>query len=319
MLNEYRMGYVPYALQNVFDGTMTPSAVKNNSYAYAFWCRALYQRLCSRIEFDLPEEWQRARDFFEACLFARGFVAVFDTKQYGVTFQPANLSGFDWFYQPTTALVSNPKMSKTFTIGKDCELIKLTNDYNGITSIITYYAEKLATLDGAVNMAIVNSKLAYVFGAKNKAAAQSIKAIFDKINEGEPTVVYDKAITEGLGDEDPFVFLDRQSLKNSYITSDLLSDAQTLLNQFDNEIGIPTLPAEKKERMITDEANARQADCSARITLWDECLRNSIKTVNKKFGLNIKFNFRTYDVTSDIESDKGDDAKWELHPLQWQG
>ena len=99
----------------------------------------------------------------------------------------------------------------------------------------------------------------------------------------------------------------------------LLSDAQTLLNQFDNEIGIPTLPAEKKERMITDEANARQADCSARITLWDECLRNSIKTVNKKFGLNIKFNFRTYDVTSDIESDKGDSEKWELQPLQWQG
>ena len=36
MYNEYRMGYVPYALQNVFSGTMTPSAVKNNSYAYAF-------------------------------------------------------------------------------------------------------------------------------------------------------------------------------------------------------------------------------------------------------------------------------------------
>ena len=319
MYNEYRMGYIPYALQNVFSGTMTPSAVKNNSYAYAFWCRALYQRLCSRIEFTLPDEWNRGRDFFEACLFARGFVAVFDTKQYGVTFQPANLSGYDWFEQPTKALVSNPKMSKTFTIGEDCELIKLTNDYKGVTDIITYYAEKLATLDGAVNMAIVNSKLAYVFGAKNKAAADSIKAIFDRINEGEPTVVYDKAITEGLGDEDPFLFLDRQSLKNSYITSDLLNDAQTILNQFDNEIGIPTLPAEKRERMITDEANARQADCNARIALWDECLRNSINAVNKKFNINIKYNFRTYDVNSDIESDEGEKPTWVLQESQWQG
>ena len=318
MNNEYIMGYIPYALQNVFSGTMTPSSAKNNSYAYAFWCRNLYQRLCSRIEFELPEEWQRARDFFEACLYARGFVAVFNTKKYGVTFQPANLSGFDWFYQPTKAMVSNPKMSKTFTIGEDCELIKLTNDYQGVTSIITYYAEKLAILDGAVNMAIVNSKFAYVFGAKNKAAAYSIKAIFDRINEGEPTVVYDKAITEGLGDEDPFVFLDRQSLKNSYITTDLLNDAQTILNQFDNEIGIPTLPAEKRERMITDEANARQADCSARITLWDECLRNSIKAVNKKFNINIKYNFRTYDVNSDIELGEEDKPAWVLRESQWQ-
>lgn len=320
MHNDLKMGFIPYALQNVFDGVQTPSAVKNNSYAYAFWCRALYQRLCSRIEFDLPEDWNRAKDFFEACLFARGFVAVFDTKEYGITFQPATLSGYDWFYQPTKAIVSNPKLSKEFTIGKDCSLIRISNDYAGLISLVTYYAEKLATLDGAVNMAIINSKFAYVLGAKNKAAARSIEMIFDKINKGEPTVVFDKAVTEGLGDEEPFEFLDRASLKNSYITSDLLSDWQTLLNQFDNEIGIPTLPAEKRERMITDEANARQADCNARISLWDECLKNSINETNKMFGTDIKYKFKTYDVNEEVTEESGKDGeKWELRSLPWQG
>lgn len=319
MHNDYRMGFIPYALQNVFDGTITPSAVKNNSYAYSFWCRALYQRLCSRIEFNLPENWNRAKDFFEACLFARGFVAVFNTDEYGVTFQPANISGYDWFYQPTKALVSNPKLSKEFTIGTDCSLIRISNDYMGITSIITYYAEKLATLDGAVNMAIINSKFAYVLGAKNKAAARSIEMIFDKINKGEPTIVYDKALTEGLGDEDPFEFIDRSSLKNSYITSDLLNDWSTLLKNFDNEIGIPTAPAEKRERMISDEVNSRQADCNARISLWDECLRNSIDETNKMFGTNITYRFKTYDVNEEVTEDQEGGEKWEFRSLPWQG
>ena len=70
--------------------------------------------------------------------------------------------------------------------------------------------------------------------------------------------------------------------------------------------------------MITDEANARQADCSARITLWDECLRNSIKEVNKKFNINIKYNFRTYDVNNDIESGEEDKPAWVLQESQWQ-
>lgn len=284
--------YIPFSMQNIFDGTRHPAAVKNDAAAYLFWCRALYQRLCSVIEFkNLPENWERARDLFEAALFYRGFVCVFDDIKFGLSFQPANLLGYDFYYQPTQAIVANPKLSKTFTIGEDCELIKLTNDFGGVCDIVAYFAEKLATLDGAVNMAIINSKLAYVFGAKNKGAAQAVKMIFDKINAGEPTVVYDKQLTESLGDDEPFEFLDRQSLKNSYITTDLLADAETILNDFNREIGIPTLP-EKRERMITNEAEALTADSSARITLWDECLRNSIKRVNDMFNTNISYSFR---------------------------
>lgn len=295
--------YIPFSMQNIFDGTRHPAAVKNDAAAYLFWCRALYQRLCSVIEFkNLPENWERARDLFEAALFYRGFVCVFDDVKFGLSFQPANLLGYDFYYQPTQAIVANPKLSKTFDIGKDCELIKLTNDFNGVCDIVAYYAEKLATIDGAVNMAIINSKLAYVFGAKNKAAAQAVKMIFDKINAGEPTVVYDKQLTESLGDDEPFEFLDRQSLKNSYITTDLLADAETILNDFNREIGIPTLP-EKRERMITNEAEALTADSSARITLWDECLRNSIKEVNSMFNTNIGYTFRFLDNGPEVSAE----------------
>lgn len=300
--------FFPYSSQNFFDGVQTPSSVKNNSAAFSFWCRALYHRVASTVEFGLPDAWNRARDFFEAVIYSRGYLGVFDTKEFGTAFQPVTLSGYDFYRQPTEFIVSNPKLSKTFTIGKDGALIKLTPDFRGIWDIIFYFAEKLATIDSSVNMALINSKFAYVLGAKNKAGAQAIKMIFDKINKGEPTVVYDKAITEGIGEDDPFEFLDRAGLKNSYITTDLLNDFQTILNQFDTEIGIPTIPAEKRERMITDEAQSKFADASSRITLWNECLSNSIAEVNKMFGLNITHRFKYLDQMNDSMNSVDDES-----------
>lgn len=316
MYNSYALNYAPFAVQNLFDGTHFPSAIKNDSVAYAFWNRALYQRVCSIVEFNLPDNWNRARDFFEACLFGRGFVCVFNDLKYGISFQPCTLYGYDFYYQPTQAIVTNPKLSKTFDIGENCSLIKLTNDFSGVADIIAYYSEKLATMDGALNMSIINSKFAYVFGAKNKAAASAVKQIFDKVNKGDPLVVYDKAITDGLGGEEPFEFIDRAGLKNSYLVSDLINDMENIIKDFDNEIGIPTTPPEKKERMISDEVNGRNADTNARITLWDECLKNSIADVNKMFGLDISYKFKFINGEPGINDEEVN--TWALQSLQWQ-
>ena len=305
--------YAPYRLEDFFSGVRSPNAVvKNDSEAYWFWIRALYQRLCSVIEFDLPENWNRARDFFEAILFSQGYLAVFKHKEFGTVFQPCTLSGYDFYYQPTRAIITNPLMNyaNEYTIGEDCSLIKLTNDFRGTLDIVAYFAAKLATISGAVDMNLINSKFGYLIGAKNKQAARAIEMMFDRMNKGEPLVCYDRSIVEGLGDEDPFVFIDRNSIKNSYVTTDLLSDAQTLINSFDTEIGIKSLSVvNKRERMNVDEVNAGNADANARITLWRECLTNSIREVNKMFDLDIKFKFKFIDQDEEEESEEGKDIE----------
>ena len=308
MYNSYAMNYFPYQAANIFDGTRFPSSVENNSAAYAFWCRALYQKLSSIVEFELPEEWMRAADFFESILFGRGFLTVFDHAKYGKIFQPCHVQGYDIYYQPTACNVANPhiRITRSLEIGKDCSLIKLTPDFHGVVDIVAYYAEKLASLDGAINMNIINSKFGYVFGAKNKAAARSVQMIFDKLNKGEPLIVYDKELTEGLGEEEPFEFIDRSSLKNGYITSDLLKDFKTCYDNFLEEIGIPTIPMEKKERMITDEANSRNSSTSAKIRLWKEELTRTVEETNKMFDLNIKFKFPFLDQIEEASEEKPD-------------
>jgi len=292
-------GYLPlnYEQINNVTGHLQPSMLKYcNSVTYAYWQRSLFQRAISTIDFTgTPDTWQgEVRDFFYWCLFAYGYVGVFNTDDYGLTFQPGALYGFDWYYQPVEFIVANPKlkgMSGRFKIHDTCELIKLTPDYRGIWDIISYYAMLLSMLDSGINTSIVNSKLVWLLGAKNKAAAESLKKVFDKIASGDPAVVYDDALLAmdpTTKEENPLTFLDRSNVKNSYLTTDMLMDRSTLLSSFDAEIGITSLPYNKKERLVTAEAESRQEDATARLMVWKATLDSSLKLVNNMFGTDIK-------------------------------
>ena len=287
-------GYVPlnYNQINNIEGHLQPSMLKYcNSVTFAYWQRSLFQRAISTIDFKgLPENWEGSvRDFFYWCIFAYGYVGVFDSDEFGLSFQPGGLYGFDFYYQPTEFIVANPKLSKRFKIHEETEIIKLTPDYRGIWDIICYYAMLLSALDSGINSSIVNNKFAFLMGAKNKAAAEALKKIFDKIASGEPAVVFDNNLLplDPQSKEDPWSFLDRPNLKQSYLTTDQLMDRQTLLSAFDAEIGIKSLPYNKKERLVTAEAESREQDSTARLMVWKNTLDSSLKLVNNMFNINI--------------------------------
>ena len=287
-------GYTPlnYDQINNVEGHLQPSMLKYcNSITYAYWQRSLFQRAISTIDFkNLPDTWEASvRDFFYWCIFSYGHVGVFNTDEFGLSFQPGCFYGIDFYYQPTDYIVTNPKLQQTFKIHKDCEVIKLTPDYKGIWDIISYYAMLLSALDSGINMSIVNNKFAYLMGAKNKAAAETLKKIFDKIASGDPAVIFDQSLLQmdPQSKEEPWSFLERSNLKQSYLTTDQLMDRSTLLSSFDAEIGIRSLPYNKKERLVTAEAESREQDSTARLMVWKATLDSSIKLVNDMFGTNI--------------------------------
>ena len=294
------MLYVPFNYEqiNLIQGTYVPSQQKlRNNQAFRYWERSLFQRALSAIEIKIPEEWKGAVDLFRWCLYGRGFVAVFDTPEYGTTFQPAELSGFDWYYRPTKAIISNPAIKNKggleLTIGESCEILKLTPDYQGIFDVIDYYAEELALLKNAINMSLINNKYAFMLGAKNKAASEALKKMLDKINDGEPAVIFDQKLQDDPQTKtEPWQFWNRGNLKESYLTTDQLADFRTILHNFDSEIGIPTMPIEKKERMITDEVGSTERDAKSRAQIWIDTLNDSALAVNKRYGLSISAAFR---------------------------
>lgn len=283
---------------NAVAGSYFPSQVKNyNNKSFGYWERALFQRATSVIKLNVPNEWEgEIKDFLYYCLFKYGYVAVFNSLEYGLSFQPCTLSGFDFYYQPTDAIILNPGYNAKLKIHDTCELIKLSPDYIGIWDIIEFYACKLSNLDNAIDMSIINNKVPLILGAKNKATAQTLKKIMDKVDSGEPLVIYDDLLEDDNKntnkESSPLQIFDREHLKNSYVTSDQLLDWHTILSDFDNEVGIPTLPYQKKERLVEDEANSKVIESSTRATIWLETLNSSFKLVNEKFKTSLNAELR---------------------------
>lgn len=311
------MFYVPlnYDSLNSMAGRYSPSMVKAyNNATYAYWERSLFQRACSRIKTTLPDNWEGSRrDFLLFCLLKLGYVFVSYSDKAGYWFNPGSLYGIDFYYQPTEFILANPKagevlgydQSYRFQLHKEGELLKFMPDYRGIFDIISYYAEKLSALDNAINMSIINNKFAFILAAKNKATAEALKKIMDKINKGEPAVFVDKILMNDPNDQEtPFQFIELQKLKENYITDQQLIDFQTILNSFDAEIGINTVPYQKAERFVSAEANSRQNDSQARIQTAIECLKSSIKDIKKLYpDITLDFNLRKEENNGQLKND----------------
>ena len=273
------------------------------SEVYKYWFRSLLHKIDSSIVFkNLPKGF--SNDFFMFCLWVRGYVLFFKTNradlqkfgENGVVFQPCFVSGYDFYYQPKIATVANPNMSykNKFTLGEKEKawLLKLTPDFLGVLDILDFYATKLASISEAIDMSIINSKLGVIATASNEAQAATLKAVYDKIQRGETLIVFDdlsKDSDEIIPRKEPFeIWI--QELKKNYILTDQLADMQTILNSFYCEIGLP-VAIEKKERLVTSEADFAAAQSQARIACWIQTINESLKVINKLFNLNIEVEY----------------------------
>lgn len=301
------MSYIPMNYQNinVTYGQNQPNDVQLNASNVDYWERVLFQRACYSIVLNTDNEFDgRAKNFLFYCLFKYGYVSIWKDESYGLVFSPAGLKGYNVYYQPTTCILSNPTFKKTkyLKIGEECELIQLTPDYRGIWDTITYYANKLATLDPAIDVSIINSKVPFILYGRSKAARESLKKLIDNINKGLSSIFVDSRLRDDTDGKSPVEMLDRPHLKETYLTDKILQDRMTLMQEFDREIGISTVPYQKKERMVEYEASSAIEESQARVTIWIECLNQSFKRVNEKYGTNFSAERRST-INGSSESD----------------
>lgn len=269
-----------------YNASMQPNTVhaKNTGLA-AYYRKYLFQRLISVYKWTLPDTW--AKNYFESVLFSNGYISIINTDKFGVIPQMCGLMGYDVFYQPTNAIISNPLLTGILQprIGTQCTIIKLQNNYSGALDIVETYAELLAMAMETASVDLVNSKLAYVFGSNNKSGAESLKKLYDTIASGNPAVFYDKQLNNPDGSPNWTYF--SQNLKENYIVTDILNDMRNIMNQFDSEIGIPNANTEKRERLISDEVNANAAETRCLSDLWLESLQDGCRRTMDMFGISI--------------------------------
>lgn len=280
-----------YDYNNAYNGQINPSTVHvTNTGLQWYFKRYLLQKAIAVFEWTLPESWNR--DYFLYVLYCWGFIGVVNTDKFGVICQGAALKGYGVYYQPTHLVIANPLLTGILEpeIGTQAALIKLQPDYRGVMDRINFYADMLALSAETAGVDLVNSRLAYVFGAQNKQQAESFKKMFDGIASGQPAQFVDKSLFNEDGTPNWLLF--NQNIKNTYIAGDILDDMRKWELKFDTDFGINNASIEKKERMLVDEVNSNNEE----IRLWSdlalEQLQNGCAEARRLFGINIDVKYR---------------------------
>ena len=294
---------------NTYDSMRSVAGRVQNDFNTRFYMRALWQRAIAGTTFKLPKSWRRAKRYFKNVLFSLGFIGVIDTPDYGVIPQICTFSGYGLFLQPVKMLVSQPLVNFEGTIGENCELIHLCGDFRGIWDIVEHFAIRLSVAITSVDCALMNERISFLAAGKSKQASETLKYLYEKISAGEPFAVYDKAIkSDSIDGNDEPIWTYSQDVASQYISDKLLADIDTILMQFDKEIGIAAV-GEKKERMLTDEIAMQNEDACARSSTWFENLSDSFDLVNELFpdlGLSftMKYGGEVYEYNAKTNADR---------------
>lgn len=281
-----------YDYINAYNHQYAPSTihVKETGLSWYFK-RYLIQKIISVFKFEgIPESW--AKDYFLYTLFVFGYCAVINTDKYGVIPQHCTLAGYNIFYRPNTAIITNPLLKRTIEarIGIDTELIRMAPDWCGVWDIVEYYADLMALTSETVAVNLINSKFSYVFAAEDKTSAESLKKLYDQIASGEPAAFADKKLFTDDGSPSWNLFV--QNLKQNYIAGDLLEDLAKIDSRFNTEIGIPNVNIAKASGVGAAEVAANNVDTQSKAELWLETIRDSLEKVNAMFGLDISVSLR---------------------------
>lgn len=280
-----------YDFANAHTSQNQPGTVHSqNTVLVNYFRRYLLQKAMSVYKWTMPEDWEA--NYFLYVLYCWGYLAIINTDLFGVIPQQCGLRGYNVFYQPTNAIITNPLLRgiREPEIGTECVLLRLQPDYGGIMDLINYYAEELALCSDAVSINLLNSKVSYVFTAANKSTAESFKALYDRIASGQPAVVQDnKLLTdEGKPAWAPF----EQHVKENYIAGDVLSDMRKIEAMFCTDVGLPNANTDKRERLITNEVNANNVETYTRASMWLEELQKGCKAARDMFGINLDVEWR---------------------------
>lgn len=287
---------------------------KLNSYQYYF------KMLLSKLDdlfvwYGLPPEIDKS--FLNMNLFLLGYSAWYqiDGKVY------TNFGGIggkpNENYYPTQFILSNPVQgSKQFTINSglyDDAVIMYNTEADkqfisgmgtgGLYTLIKQTATLLADNIQSISMAQINTRVQTVMTASTDQQARAAEQIIKRMYNGDPyqILVQDEINPITVSNVDP-------STADNIDT--LLQVHQYILADFYNQIGIPTTPYQKKERMITDEIDTLDKTNACNLDTMLSARREACYYINKMLDLDIDVDLASW-LKEKEEKDDDTEAKSE--------
>lgn len=181
---------------------------------------------------------------------------------------------------------------------EDCVIIENNMLRLPTRDFLMFYTNKIAEAERTMDVNVKSNKTPVVMLCDDKDVL-SAKRIFQQVDGNVPAIFADKALNmESISSLD---------LKARFLGNELMDYKHSVEAELLTFLGKNNPAVDKKERLITDEANSNNELIASFMELQLEARRRACKAINKKFGLGITVERRQPDAP-EVEEEVGADV-----------
>lgn len=227
-------------------------------------------------------------------LFRRGFTSFFRHPRMSYMSLPCdstgrlNVYGDPLRYRATGQNFTHEFNADEAVIIENNKLRLPTHDF------LMFYVNKLAEAERTMDVNVKANKTPVVVLCDDKDVL-SFKRIFQQVDGNSPAVFADRSINL-----DNMQALD---LKAKFLGNELMDYKKSVENELLTFLGINNIPSEKKERLITDEANSNNQLIESFFDLGLEARQRACEKINELYGLKVSVKRREKVINNtDVEN-----------------
>lgn len=192
------------------------------------------------------------------------------------------------YYQPTTAIISNPylRYNEVCEIGDDCVVMWNDSLHIGLMPMNEKYASMLAECDLSLRMANVNSRIPALISADTDNVKASAEQMLDDIEEGKKIGIVLGSIM--LNDKEGGLSTKDYTNKSASTIKELIELKQYYKSEWFNDLGIQSNFNMKRESLNAEEVGLNE---DTLLPLIDDMLMQrklALEKINEMFGTNIE-------------------------------
>ena len=225
--------------------------------------------------------------YIEQMLYDNGECAMFDHPDLGLCIlRSSSRENLNIYGEPTKLTLTGFNEHRTIMMD-DC--VRIMNNDLALPTLpnIVYYARRMAEIDDIIMQNLRQQRVPYLF-ATDENNSFSMKALYDRMYQGEPAIFIDKEMLKGEPENIMVI-----PTVAPYLVDKLQIQKQEMERELLTFLGINNT-LEKKERLIVDETNSNNQFIKMASDIGFKQRQLACQQMNEMFGLNVSV-FETQD------------------------
>ena len=284
-----------------------------NDLTFNDYLNRLRRVALSRFKWKLPNSMNSI--YLEKSLFNNGMSALLFDKNYGfintdcassgdlnIYHLPTKLNCFSFNYQTTRKLYTglNPSLSEIQRKQweqYECILVQNNWDLEPTAGTLELFAYRLYQAERAIDTN-VNAQRTPIVILVDEKQRLTVENIYSQYEGNRPVIIADKTIFQG----NPNLGIKAINTEAKFVALDLSEYKTKIWNEALTFLGINNILEDKKERLITDEANANNELINLNLFSYLEPRQLACEQFNEKFGLKGTEKEISVEINSDLHN-----------------